>query len=84
MLAVEAFVFVCSSIIGLWIAPSVKEIATLSIGASSVARCLFSGRAVVDNIDFIHVFAGQCYLVQNGIVIDAIAMHPIGFPRLRS
>ena len=82
MLAVEAFVLVRPSIICLWIAPSVKEIATFSIGASSVACSFFCGRAVVDNIDFIRVLTRQCYLVQNRVVINAIAMHPIGLTSL--
>ena len=34
-------------------------------------------RAMIDDVNLIHIPAGQCNLVQDWVVIDAIAMHPI-------
>ena len=84
MLSKQAFVLTVSSVVGFRISPPVQEISTLTVRTSSVACSLLCGRAVVDNIDFIHVLARQCDLVQNRVVINAVAVHPVGFSSLGS
>ena len=34
-------------------------------------------RAMVDDVNLVHIPAGQCNLVQDWVVIDAIAVHPV-------
>ena len=84
MLSKQAFVLTESSVIGFRIPPPVQEISTLTVRTSSVACSLLCGCAVVDNIDFIHVLARQCDLVQNRVVINAVAVHPVCFSSLGS
>ena len=65
-------------VVNLGVSPTVKEITALAGIAADMSCCFFRGRAVVNDVNLVHALAGESDLVKDGVVINAVAVHPIG------
>ena len=77
MLAEQLLIIGCSRAIGFGVAPAIENVSTLPWIASGMSSSFLCCRAMIDNVNLVHIPAGQCNLVQDWVVIDAIAMHPV-------
>ena len=64
-------------VVDLRVSPTIENIASFAGSPSGVAGRFFGRGAVVDDVHLVHAPAGQRNLVQNAVVVNAIAVHPI-------
>ena len=64
--------------IGLWVSPTIEEIAALSMFAAIVAGRFGGGRAMVDDPDFAELAGAQHDLIELSVVRDGVAVDPVG------
>ena len=77
MLAEQLLIIICSRAIGFGVAPAIENVPSLSRVACGMSGSFLCCRAMIDDVNLVHIPAGQCNLVQDWVVIDAIAVHPV-------
>ena len=70
-----------ASVVHLWVTPAIQDVPTFPRHTSGAAGGFLGGGAVIDDVHLVHAAARKRDLVEMGVVINAVAVHPIGATR---